>query len=95
MEIDKDLIDSPRSCPSNVYVAIGIDLEGQKDVLGIWTSATEGAKFWLQVLTELKNRGVKDIFIACVDGSQGTAFTQNLRHSHRLGYNRSRTSLFS
>jgi len=54
-----------------VYVAIGIDMEGRKDVLGLWTSANEGAKFWLQVLTELKNRGVQDIFIACVDGLKG------------------------
>jgi putative transposase len=54
-----------------VYVAIGIDLAGQKDVLGLWTSANEGAKFWLQVLTELRNRGVKDVFIACVDGLKG------------------------
>jgi len=54
-----------------VYVAIGINLEGQKEVLGLWTSANEGAKFWLQVLTELQNRGVKDIFIACVDGLKG------------------------
>lgn len=54
-----------------VYVAIGIDLEGRKDVLGLWTSANEGAKFWLQVLTDLKNRGVKDVFIACVDGLKG------------------------
>jgi transposase-like protein len=54
-----------------VYVAVGIDLEGHKDVLGLWTSANEGAKFWLQVLTELRNRGVKDIFIACVDGLKG------------------------
>ena len=65
-----------------VYVAIGIDLDGRKDVLGLWTSANEGAKFWLQVLTELRNRGVKDIFIACVDGLKGfpkaieTAFPQ-------------------
>ena len=50
---------------------IGIDLDGRKDVLGLWTSANEGAKFWLQVLTELRNRGVKDIFIACVDGLKG------------------------
>src|SRR6476660_5339340 len=49
----------------------GIDLEGRKDVLGLWTSAHEGAKFWLQVLTELNNRGVKDVFIACVDGLKG------------------------
>lgn len=54
-----------------VYVAIGIDLAGRKDVLGLWTSAAEGAKFWLQVLTELRNRGVKDVFIACVDGLKG------------------------
>jgi putative transposase len=54
-----------------VYVAIGITLEGQKEVLGLWTSANEGAKFWLQVLTELHNRGVQDIFIACVDGLKG------------------------
>jgi putative transposase len=54
-----------------VYVAIGITMEGQKEVLGLWTSANEGAKFWLQVLTELKNRGVGDIFIACVDGLKG------------------------
>jgi putative transposase len=54
-----------------VYVAIGITMEGNKEVLGLWTSANEGAKFWLQVLTELNNRGVKDIFIACVDGLKG------------------------
>jgi len=54
-----------------VYVAIGIGMEGRKEVLGLWTSANEGAKFWLQVLTELRNRGVQDIFIACVDGLKG------------------------
>lgn len=54
-----------------VYLAIGISIEGIKEVLGMWTSETEGAKFWLQVVTELKNRGVKDIFIACVDGLKG------------------------
>jgi putative transposase len=54
-----------------VYVAIGVDLEGRKDVLGLWTSGKEGAKFWLAVLTELKNRGMRDIFIACVDGLKG------------------------
>jgi putative transposase len=54
-----------------VYVAIGIGIDGCKDVLGLWTSANESAKFWLQVLTELKNRGVQDIFIACVDGLKG------------------------
>src|SRR5579864_8850889 len=54
-----------------VYVAIGIDLEGRKDVLGLWTSGHEGAKFWLGVLTGLKNRGVKDIYLVCVDGLKG------------------------
>ena len=54
-----------------VYVAVGITLSGQKEVLGLWTSANEGAKFWLQVLTELQNRGLRDIFIACVDGLKG------------------------
>lgn len=54
-----------------VYVALGINLAGEKEVLGLWISEHEGAKFWLQVLTELKNRGVEDICIACVDGLQG------------------------
>ena len=54
-----------------VYVVIGIGLDGQKDVLGLWTSSNEGAKFWLGVLTELRNRGVKEILIACVDGLKG------------------------
>ena len=54
-----------------VYVVLGVDLSGQKEVLGLWVAQQEGAKFWLQVLTELKNRGVKDIFIACVDGLKG------------------------
>ncbi|MEO6390408.1 MAG: IS256 family transposase [Pyrinomonadaceae bacterium] len=54
-----------------VYLAIGITREGKKEVLGLWIAQTEGAKFWLQVVTELKNRGVKDIIIACVDGLKG------------------------
>lgn len=54
-----------------VYVAIGIGMDGQKDVLGLWSSSNEGAKFWLGVLTELRNRGVKEILIACVDGLKG------------------------
>ncbi len=54
-----------------VYLAIGIKLDGLKEVLGLWIAQTEGAKFWLQVVTELKNRGVSDIFIACVDGLKG------------------------
>ena len=54
-----------------VYLAIGVNMDGHKEVLGLWISQTEGAKFWLQVVTELKNRGVQDIFIACVDGLKG------------------------
>jgi putative transposase len=54
-----------------IHVAIGVNLEGTKEVLGLWVSENEGAKFWLQVLTEIQNRGVKDIFIACVDGLKG------------------------
>jgi len=54
-----------------IYVVLGVNLEGQKEVLGLWVAQQEGAKFWLQVLTELQNRGVRDIFIACVDGLKG------------------------
>ncbi len=54
-----------------VYLALGINLEGQKELLGLWVGEAEGAKFWLSVLTELKNRGVQDILIACVDGLKG------------------------
>src|SRR5437764_15313591 len=54
-----------------IYVAIGVNLKGNKEVLGLWTNEAEGAKFWLQVLTDLKNRGVADVFIACVDGLTG------------------------
>lgn len=55
----------------SAYLAVGINLEGIKDVLGIWIEQTEGAKFWLKVMNDLKNRGVKDVFIACVDGLKG------------------------
>ena len=54
-----------------VYVIYGINMEGHKDVLGLYTEATEGAKYWLSVLTELKNRGLTDIFILCADGLAG------------------------
>jgi putative transposase len=54
-----------------VHLALGVTVEGHKELLGLWIAPTEGAKFWLQVLTELKNRGVQDIFIACVDGLKG------------------------
>ena len=53
------------------YLAIGVNISGLKEVLGIWTAETEGAKFWLSVVSDLSNRGVKDIFIACVDGLKG------------------------
>ena len=54
-----------------VYLALGVNLRGEKELLGLWIAQTEGAKFWLQVVTDLKNRGVNDIFIACVDGLKG------------------------
>jgi len=54
-----------------IYLALGVNLEGHKELLGMWLSENEGAKFWLNVLTELQNRGVKDILIACVDGLKG------------------------
>jgi len=54
-----------------IYLAIGINVQGHKEVLGLWAAQNEGAKFWLGVVTELKNRGVQDIFIACVDGLKG------------------------
>ena len=54
-----------------IYLAIGINMEGLKEVLGLWIAETEGSKFWLQVVTEIKNRGVKDILIASVDGLKG------------------------
>jgi putative transposase len=54
-----------------VYVAVGIKLDGLKDVLGLWTGNTEGSKFWLTILSELRNRGMQDVFIACVDGLKG------------------------
>lgn len=55
----------------SIYLALGVNLEGHKELLGMWLSENEGAKFWLSVLTELENRGVKDILIACVDGLKG------------------------
>ena len=54
-----------------IYLAPGVNREGHKELLGLWISENEGAKFWLNVLTELENRGVKDILIACVDGLKG------------------------
>jgi putative transposase len=60
-----------RVCNRSVYLALGVTMEGQKELLGMWIAQSEGAKFWLGVITELKNRGIKDIFIACVDGLKG------------------------
>ena len=54
-----------------VYLALGINLEGEKELLGLWMNETEGAKFWLSVFNDLKSRGVEDCFIACVDGLKG------------------------
>lgn len=55
----------------SIYWAVGINLQGHKEVLGLWAAQNEGAKFWLSVVSELKNRGVQDIFIACIDGLKG------------------------
>jgi len=54
-----------------MYVAIGVNLQGKKELMGLWLAETEGAKFWLSCLTDLKDRGVEDIFIVCVDGLSG------------------------
>ena len=53
------------------YLALGVTVEGDRDVLGMWFQESEGAKFWMQVLSELKQRGVQDILICCVDGLKG------------------------
>jgi len=55
----------------SVYLALGVNLEGHKELLGVWIAETEGARFWLSVLTELSNRGVQQLLIACVDGLSG------------------------
>jgi putative transposase len=63
--------DNKQVINKSIYLVLGINLEGKKELLGMWINQTEGAKFWLGVLTELRNRGVQDIFIACVDGLNG------------------------
>jgi len=74
--------DNGRVCQHTMYVAIGVNMQGRKELLGLWLSETEGAKFWLACLTDLKNRGVSDMFVVCVDGLSGfpeairTAFPQ-------------------
>jgi transposase-like protein len=60
-----------KSCLKSVYTALGVNFEGKKEVLGLWIADNEGAKFWMGVLTELKNRGLEDILIACMDGLTG------------------------
>ena len=60
-----------KSCLKSVYTALAVNFEGKKEVLGLWIAETEGAKFWMGVLSELKNRGVEDILIACMDGLTG------------------------
>jgi len=65
-----------------IYVAIGVDLEGHKDLLGLWLAQTEGAKFWLACLTDLKSRGLHDIFVACIDGLSGFAEAIHAAYPH-------------
>ena len=60
-----------------VYLALAINMDGSKEILGFWISNSEGAKFWLSVITELKNRGLQDVFIFCVDGLKGFPDTIN------------------
>lgn len=60
-----------RVAPHTIYVALGVNLEGGKELLGLWLGENEGAKFWLSCLTDLKNRGLGDIFVACIDGLSG------------------------
>ncbi len=65
--------DNGRVSQHTMYVALGVNLQGKKELLGLWLAETEGAKFWLSCLTDLKNRGVADIFVVCVDGLSGFA----------------------
>ena len=64
---------SGRVSQHTIYVALGVNLEGRKELLGLWLSENEGAKFWLSCLTDLKNRGLSDIFVVCIDGLSGFA----------------------
>lgn len=64
---------SGRVSQHTIYVALGVNLDGKKELLGLWLAETEGAKFWLAVLTDLKNRGLDDIFVVCIDGLSGFA----------------------
>jgi putative transposase len=69
-----------RVSAQTMYVALGVNMQGRKELLGLWLGETEGAKFWLSCLTDLKNRGLKDIFIACMDGLSG--FPEALRTAY-------------
>ena len=69
--------DSRKVTTKAAYTCLAVDIEGHKDLLGLWVSEAEGANFWLTVMTELKNRGVEDIFIACIDGLKGFPETIN------------------
>jgi len=60
-----------KSCNKSVYIVLGVNFEGKKEVLGLWIAENEGSKFWMGVLTQLKNRGLEDILIACMDGLTG------------------------
>ena len=63
--------DGQRIVNKSIHIVLGINLQGKKELLGLWLTENEGAKFWLGILTELKNRGLRDILIACVDGLKG------------------------
>jgi transposase-like protein len=67
-----------------IHVVLGVNLRGEKEVLGLWITENEGAKYWLLVLTELKNRGVKDVFIACMDGLKGLPEAVNTLYPNTL-----------
>jgi putative transposase len=58
-------------CAKAVYLALGVQPDGAKEILGLWIEQSEGAKFWLRVMNELKTRGVEDVLIAVVDGLKG------------------------
>jgi putative transposase len=72
--------ENARVSQHTMHVAIGVNLQGKKELLGLWLSETEGAKFWLSCLTDLKSRGLNDIFVACVDGLSG--FTEAIRAAY-------------
>ncbi len=71
-----------RVSPKTMYVALGVNMQGRKELLGLWLGETEGAKFWLSCLTDLQNRGLKDIFISCIDGLSGFAEALHTAYPH-------------